>query len=487
MERLRRDIRAAFARHQANLGDVLDAQDRILQRAMSSATTRRRLFPQLAGAAVTLAVGVAVAVVVLLTHGHSALQPPRTTSFAAALAAGEPATMGAGTNNAFVWFTAPITQPAQQPGSFTVTGTKVDVIDWMGGLRYHFSLPQANAQTPTGIQAISIDGRRALLDDGTVIDQTGKVLTHIPALASTMPFGGARWLNDDSGVCVALSNEPQGPTVPTHPKGQGPPIVWPTPYRSLPGADHSVTLKVFGLNGSVRTVATVGTGTLPGPSGAMGDYTAVLTCNRSSEIAVISRIHDADVKDVNPQPGQASSSTNMTVSLWAVKLSTGELLGHTPEARSALGIGVLFGSENGALALERLWNSKQWGADTDAVLHMPSGQAVPVLDVEPIPDTTAISADGTRILRRLVDPSLQKTSLVLIDASDGHIIRRITVNALIGAVAVPEPSGSGFMVQVNEYVAVVDGSGGGSLIHPDIDVAGPLRQQPGMAMTYSQN
>lgn len=89
---------------------------------------------------------------------------------------------------------------------------------------------------------------------------------------------------------------------------------------------------------------------------------------------------------------------------------------------------------------------------------MPSGHPVPVLDSEPSPDTPGLSADGTRILRRVVNLAGSKTDLELIDASNGRIIRRVVIPAIVGASAVAQPGSSSFMVQVENYLALVDGN-----------------------------
>jgi hypothetical protein len=266
---------------------------------------------------------------------------------------------------------------------------------------------------------------------------------------------------DDQHICAAFSNEPVASYPPTHLKGS--PGATPTPAQpyTLAGADHSVTLKVFALDGSVRSVATVGAGSLGVPSGPFGDSASVLSCNGAVDLAVVARYHDADV-------ATSQSSTNMTVSLWAIRLSTGSVLYHQPETRMALGRAFFFGSQNGKLAVEFLWNSKVWGAETDVVLQIPSGARVPVTDFEPIPDTPGLSADGTRILRRIVDQAKNQTYLELIDAANGRIIRRVTLPGIVGASAVSQPNTASFIVEVAPYFAFVDGNGGVTLLHPNI-------------------
>jgi hypothetical protein len=260
------------------------------------------------------------------------------------------------------------------------------------------------------------------------------------------------------------------------PKGQPNPSPLPIPPYAKPGADHSVTLKVFGLDGSVRTIATVGSGPLGVGSGFFGDSVGVLSCNPSTDLAVVARYHDADTSAAGQQ-----STTNMTVSLWAIKLSTGATLFHTPETRMALGRAFFFGSENGKLAVEFLWNSKVWGSETDVVIEMPSGRTVPVLDEEARPDTAGLSSDGTRILRRVVNKAATTTELKLTDAGDGRVIRRVSIPGIHGASAVALPGGAAFMVQVDEYLALVDGNGGITLLHPDVSLSGT----GGVGLTWS--
>ena len=434
--------------------------------------SRRNLLLQVAGGVATVAVGGAVAVAILVSHGYLRQNSlPQPNGIEQALSAGAPAAIGPTPARSFVWLTGVITDPPQPSGNqgARVTGMTVAVLDWAGAVRYRFQLPHpAAGDVPTGILAISTDGTRALLDDGTVLDQTGAVVGKIPSLKRAgQPGNSMRWMSDGKHICSAVSNEPVTPFVAPPPKGQPNPSPLPVAPYAKPGADHSMNLKVFGLDGSVRTVATVGSGPLTGGSGFFGDSVGVLACNPTTDLAVVARYHDADTSAAGQQ-----STTNMTVSLWAIRLSTGAVLYHTPETRMALGRAFFFGSENGKLAVEFLWNSKVWGSETDVVLEMPSGRVVPVLDAEASPDTAGLSSDGTRILRRVVNQAGTTTELKLIDASDGRVIRRVTIPGIHGAAAVALPGGSAFMVQVDGYLAVVDGNGGITLLHPDVSLNG---------------
>jgi hypothetical protein len=482
MDNMKGEIQAAFARQQASLHQPEEARSRLLRQALAGAR-RPNLLPGIAGAAATVLVAGAVTVAVLLSHGHLRQKPAVANNIEQALTAGPAAVVSPDSSRTFVWLTGWLTQPQGTGNQGRIfTGITVDVIDWTGKVRYHFDVPHATRPgVPNDIQAISPDGTRALLDDGTVIDQTGAVIGKLRALSvNGMPANSTHWMADDRHVCASFSNEPVAPYVAPPPKGQ--PNASPTslpPYSSA-AADHSVTLKVFGLDGSVRTVATFARGPQGAVSGQMGDSTSVLSCNATADLAVIARYHDADIS------GGGQPSTNMTVSLWAIKLSTGAVVYHQPETRMALGRAFFFGSQNGQLAVEFLWNSKVWGSETDVVLQMPSGQPVPVLDAEPIPDTPGLSADGTRILRRLVDNAHSRTDLELIDASNGHVIRRVVIPAMVGATAVAEPGSSSFMVQVENYLALVDGNGGISLLHPDVKLGG-APGSVGLSPTFVQN
>lgn len=481
MDAFRQDIKAAFVRQQASFGNVGDTPGRLVQRVLAPAPRRRPLMLQLSGGAATLLVAGAVAVAAIILHGQVHNRPaPQGTSIEEALSAGPAAVITPPSEPAYVWLTGVIVQtsPGSTSGDGRITGTRVAVIDWSGKVRYQFQLPQPTAQVPTGIQTISADGTRVLLDDGTVLDQSGRVVTRI----STLTINGqpvqnsARWTPDNRGVCVATSNEPVAPiTAPPAKKGQ--PTTSPTapPPVTLPGTDHSVTIRLVGLDGRSRTIATVGTDPLP--PGPFGDSASMLSCNPSTDLAVVARYHNADTSG-------SPSSTNMTVSLWAVKFSTGQVLFHSAETRMALGRAFFFGSQNGKLAVEFLWNSKVWGSETDVVLQMPSGHQVPVLDSEPSPDTPAVSADGTRILRRVVTAGGTHTILELVDAADGRIIRQVSLPGIFGATAVAQPGGSAFIIQVDRYIAYVDGNGGITLLHPDVSFSQPdgvgLPEPPGV-------
>ena len=463
MNNLRQDVKASFTRQQKGLGDIRETQAELIRRALATAAPpRQRVLPQLAGAAATVLLAGLLAVAVLLSRGHLRQAPQQPETIEQAMAAGPAAVMVPASGRGYIWFTGAIAQsPIPSNGSYQVVGTRVEVLDWMGKVRYHFELPKTIGPVPTAIQTISADGTRALLEDGTVLDQTGAVVGRIPGLRSNGQEAVAHWMSDDSGVCAAFSNEPVAPFVTPPPKGQPNPSPTAPPPYTQPGADHSVTLKVFSLDGKVHTVATVGKDPLGVGSGNFGDRAAALACSPATDLAIVARYHDADTN-----PGN-QGSTNMTVSLWTVKLSTGDILFHQPETRMALGRAFFYGSQNAKLAVEFLWNSQYWGSEIDRVLQMPSGHQVPVLDEEPMMDTPGLSADGTRILRRVIDKTHSHTALELIDASSGRVIRRVEAPGIFGATAVAQPGGSGFIVQVQRYLALVDGNGGITLLHPD--------------------
>ncbi len=202
----------------------------------------------------------------------------------------------------------------------------------------------------------------------------------------------------------------------------------------------------------------------------------MLSCSPSSDLAVVARYHDATNNATTPW----LESNNMTVALWAIRMSTGAILYHQPETRMAVGRAFFFGSQNGQLAVEFLWNSKVWGAETDLVLQLPSGRPVAMPAVD-IPDTAGLSADGTRIFRRVVRAS--DTALELIDASNGRVIRLVVIPGMVNASAVAEPGGSSFMVDVDGHFALVDSDGGISLLNLGFPAGGPNNPPVSFPMT----
>ena len=136
----------------------------------------------------------------------------------------------------------------------------------------------------------------------------------------------------------------------------------------------------------------------------------------------------------------------------------------------ASGRPFFFGSQLGNLAVEFLWNSTTAGSEVDRVVHVPSGEAVPVTDTEPVPDTPAVNADGTRILRRLLDASRKVTTLELLNANDGSVIRRFELPGLQAAQAAPEAHGKSFLMQIDGHLVVIDEEGRTTVLHPPFTV-----------------
>ena len=66
-------------------------------------------------------------------------------------------------------------------GGSTYIRNRVDVLDWTGALRYHFTLPTlpSHQGATDALVAVSPDGTRAVLADGTVIDETGRAVAKV--------------------------------------------------------------------------------------------------------------------------------------------------------------------------------------------------------------------------------------------------------------------------------------------------------------------
>src|ERR1700731_426161 len=97
--------------------------------------SRRHLLLQVAGGVATVAIGGAVAVAILLSHGYLRQNPlPQSNGIEQALSAGAPAAIGPTPARSFVWLTGVITDPPRPTGGprARVTGTIVAVLDWSG-------------------------------------------------------------------------------------------------------------------------------------------------------------------------------------------------------------------------------------------------------------------------------------------------------------------------------------------------------------------
>jgi hypothetical protein len=324
---------------------------------------------------------------------------------------------------------------------------EIAVLDWTGTVRYRFSLPELTLDgrgVPDWIVSISPDGTRAALADGRVIDQSGRTIATVLPLAATSALGSpgavaVTWESDDSGLCIT------GPT-----EVLDAPSSWASGYR-LAGSYTSLALDVLPLNGQLRRVATLDVG--PSPI-SISDPNAILACDPSSDSALLLNFSDSDE------------------SLRAVRLSTGGVLyRQQPPVPASGGDTYALSSLSGSLAAELGAGSsaarRTAGCDSDAVLHIPSGEPVPGIAALTCPSGLAISADGTRILATNTDftgtsvwaPGT-RTTLELIAASTGADVRSVTLPGNVSVSAVASPSGAHFMLKVSGHLVLVDGSGG---------------------------
>lgn len=445
----------------ARLHDALDPtgatglDERVLRalREHVAAPPRRRVPPRVGGVVVAAAVVAAFTIALVAglgLRGHPAAGTPESV-----FSSGPPAVVGPDARTSFVWFEEPVTlSSTSTPRATKIIGYDVDVVDWTGALRYRFQLP-GQPIGPFEIRSISADGTRAALPDGTVVDETGTAVGHIPVPGGVGPFSpGVRWATDDSAICEAKANAAQPPT-----SGAVKPYPQPIPPWADSSADHTVTLTLVALDGQTRSVATVDNSLLAEASGIFPDTTSVLTCNPSADIAVVARYHDAT------NPVSESTATAMTVSIWAIRISTGAVLFHEGETPMALGQPFFFGSQRGNLAVEFLWNSKTLGAALDRVVRIPSGAAVPGADAAAVTSILAVNSDGTRILRGIFDPQNKVTTLELVDASDGSVVRRFELPPMLRTAAVPEAHGTSFLMTAGDQLVVIDAAGRTSVLH----------------------
>jgi hypothetical protein len=428
-----------------------------------------------------LALAIAAALIVVLGVGlglrsrtQTALQPPGSTLFGGPPATGVPAP-----RDNFVWFTgtASVTVgpvPASQGGSapatgsqpgVSATGLRVAVLDWTGAVRYRFTIGRSKRDPNVipQIESISTDGTRALLNDGTVINEMGAVVGSIPDLANRA-MGAPRWASDSQEVCAASD------------------------------AGGRLTVSVYGLNGTSRRIAS-----MPYPAAVerpslMFVDTSVLACDPQSNLAVVARYRyeaSADKECAAPPATSCQVSFNnpVTAAIWAIRLSDGSVLLHEPDAVVANGEPFFYGSENGALAAEFLSRSSATSvSQIDTVLRIPSGNAVAGLSGAGVPNLPAVSADGTLVLYTVENARRTQLTLELVDAGDGGVIRSIGIQGsnLLPADAAAYPGGSSFMVDVDGELGVLDARGGTTMLRTTLDLGASPADLDYLGMSQAQ-
>lgn len=367
-----------------------------------------------------------------------------------------PAVMPPGSNQDFVWFqgTARSTPTfgsscngSSCTGSLGVgagTPSGVYVIDWTGKLRYHFQLPSASAagDSAVSIQAVSLSGTRALLSDGTVLDETGKTVGSLPSLTtSALGDGSALWATDGSGVCSA----------------------------TVDPSSRGVTVRFTTVTGQARVVATVGAGDaipvgVPTTIGEV-DTAQILACSPTTDRVVVVRYHEP----VNGSDGFSST-------IWALRLSTGAQIFHQPEVSTA-GIGLATASANGQVIAEQpRWESPNHPAPP-VVVDVPLARPITSLGGQPVTSVVNISADGNRILLDSSAPTGER-EVAIIDSSTGRVIWRVAGSwEYVAAInrAADEPATTSFMAQLaispttgTGEVLLLDGNGGVTILKPPL-------------------
>lgn len=111
-----------------------------------------------------------------------------------------------------------------------------------------------------------------------------------------------------------------------------------------------------------------------------------------------------------------------------------------------------------------------WG---DGCLSWGWAQVVRVTDAEPVPDAPGVSADGTRILRPVVDTTRHVTRLELLGARHGSVIRAFELQGIQGATAVAH--GTSFLVRAGGRLVVIDQAGGSTVLNTTFPLGSPTR------------
>ena len=414
--------------------------------------TRQRVIGMASFVLVAGAVAAAV-IVTLPPHGV----PIDQSSGGGTIEATGPAVMPAGSNGDFVWFQGTVTSPptvSSSCGTSSCTASlggggsdkggpsTVYVFDWTGGLRYRFQLPTASAAGPApSIQAVSPDGTRALLSDGSVIDQTGRLVGSVASLAATsgVPGNGVLWAADDSGGCSV----------------------------TVDAANRGVTVSITTVPaGESRVVAVVGAGdTLPAgvPATAELDTAQVLACSPATDTVVVARYHE---------PVDGTGGTSSTI--WALRLSNGGLVFHQPEVQSTVGQAVA--SSDGQVIAEEPRLSANSSIQPPVVVELPGGQPVTSLGDQQVTTVVAISAAGDRILLDSLGPG-DEPEVAIVDPNTGGVVWRVPASwNFVTAIrtAATQPDAPSFLASLpispttTGELLLLDGNGGVTILKPSL-------------------
>ncbi len=307
------DVRARLREALGPLAASVGFEPRVEVRLRQHSWHSRRVRSAVLSGALSIALVVALAGGFLFLHGTPSSNEHA--AVGAALTAGVSAVPVAKGSTNDVWMTSTTVAPTMGsctysapafPALATPTTTpcqtvteRVDVLDWTGTLRYQFQLPERSTiigqRLPAAIEAISPDGTRAPLDDGTVIDETGHTVTTLSSL-SPVGVGGilmveVQWLSNDTGVCVAGPTQVLNESIPGE-----------TPNQS----DASLTLEVVKLNGEKTITATIATGEPSTDMAALGS-TSVDACDPATDTAVV--YHASGAPSATPSPSATASAS----------------------------------------------------------------------------------------------------------------------------------------------------------------------------------
>ncbi|HEY8735996.1 MAG TPA: hypothetical protein VIO62_03020, partial [Candidatus Dormibacteraeota bacterium] len=263
MDKLRRDVHTAFARHQGGLGSTTGASERLLRKALAASATRPRVAPQVAAAAATLLIGAGVAYAVVITHGPLRTHGP--TKVAPSVLPSVLATAAPAPTPLAKALSVPSTTPVilyfdpldpQQVDGVTWDGTQRGRVGVFGGQAFGL-LPN-----PAGTLYSTFRDIR---------DRRGQVVSSI--VGNSKQFGA--WADDGRHYCQVVS------------------------ASSLPPAGgEPATLRIVTVGGTARNVAQVGT--MYQQSGA-----GVAACSIERDRAVVGQL----------------TSVGTTVQVWVVQLS----------------------------------------------------------------------------------------------------------------------------------------------------------------------
>lgn len=331
----------------------------------------------------------------------------------------------------YVWISARAPRSPQH--------TEVHVLDWNGSVHAAFTLPSprdTRIQAST-VRTVSPDGTRALLSDGTVLDDHGAVVAGWPASGGALNDiapDGAMWA-DSTTLCTAgdlhdLPIATAAASDPSHP------------------AIEPVVVSVSTVRGTTR-LAQVQAAAPPYPAGAgapVARRAQVLACSRAADRVVVAQYVQSIGNTATPRPGNIAD-TGDGATVWVVQLSTGRVLHTLSDVRVDTGRSMI-ASRDGRVLVEFPPGRDPGGAPR--LVQIDTGRVVHTFGIV---DVAAVSDDDARAVTRtygnIATGQGGHDVVSLVDVASGRTLWSVSEAA--GAIVATDAQSGAVMVAAGRY------------------------------------